>query len=162
MFSHGRLDVGTRVLLDTFADLPQGKVLDFGCGAGVISAYAQSLPGQRTFTLVDCDALALASSGRTMAHVGADFKVLASDGLSEVEGEFDLILSNPPFHQGVKTHYEATEQFLAQSFRHLKKGGELRIVANSFLRYPPIIKDAFGNCETLLTRDGFSIYRAIK
>lgn len=162
VFSHGRLDVGTKVLLDTFDDLPEGKVLDFGCGAGVISACAHSLPGERTFTLVDCDALALASSQRTMAEAGADFEVFASDGLGEVEGDFDLILSNPPFHQGVKTHYEVSEQFLAESYRHLKKGGELRIVANSFLRYPPIIKQTFGHCETLLTRDGFSIYKAIK
>lgn len=162
VFSHGRLDVGTRVLLDTFTDLPEGSVLDFGCGAGVISACAHSLPGQRSFTLVDCDALALASSKKTMAQAGADFEVLASDGLEEIEGKFDLILSNPPFHQGVKTHYEVSEQFLAGSYRHLKKGGELRIVANSFLRYPPIIKQVFGHCKTLLTRDGFSIYKAVK
>ena len=162
VFSHGRLDMGTRVLLDTFDDLPRGKVLDFGCGAGVISACAHSLPGQRTFTLVDCDALALASSEKTMLQAGAEFEVLASDGLSELEGEFDLILSNPPFHQGVKTHYEVTEKFLAESFRHLKKGGELRIVANSFLRYPPVIRQTFRNCETLLAREGFSVYRAIK
>ena len=162
VFSHGRLDVGTRVLLDTFVDLPEGNVLDFGCGAGVISAYAHSLPGQRSFTLVDCDALAVTSSKKTMAGAGAEFDVLASDGLSEVEGEFDLILSNPPFHQGVKTNYEVSEQFLVESYRHLKKGGELRIVANSFLRYPPIIKQTFGECGTLLTRDGFSIYKAVK
>ena len=162
VFSHGRLDVGTKVLLDTFDDLPEGKVLDFGCGAGGISACAQKLTGKRSFTLVDSDALALASSQKTMTEAGADFEVLASDGLGEVEGEFDLILSNPPFHQGVKTHYEVSEQFLAESYRHLKKGGELRIVANSFLRYPSIIKQTFGHCKTLLTRDGFSIYRAFK
>ena len=162
VFSHGHLDVGTRVLLDTFEDLPEGRVLDFGCGAGVISAFAHTCPGERSFTLVDCDALALASSKKTMTALGADFKVLASDGMGEVEGKFDLILSNPPFHQGVKTHYEVSEQFLAESYTHLKKGGELRIVANSFLRYPPIIKATFGHCETLLTRDGFSIYKAVK
>ena len=111
VFSHGRLDVGTKVLLDTFDDLPEGQVLDFGCGAGAISACAHSLEGERSFTLIDCDALALASSQKTMTEAGADFEVLASDGLSEVEGEFDLILSNPPFHQGVKTHYKVSEQF---------------------------------------------------
>lgn len=163
VFSHGRLDTGTRVLLDTFDHLPEGKVLDFGCGAGVISACIAGLPGERSLTLVDCDALALTSSRKTMnSSAIEDYEILASNGLAEVEGVYDLILSNPPFHQGVKTHYEVTGQFLSQSFQHLKKGGELRIVANSFLRYPPIIKAAFGNCETLLIRDGFSIYRAIK
>ena len=163
VFSHGRLDKGTQVLLETLDAVPSGKVLDFGCGAGVISAYINTLPGEHDFTLVDCDALALASSHKTMSATGSkSFTVLPSDGLSEVTGQFDLIISNPPFHQGVKTHYEVTEQFLAQSRQMLCQGGELRIVANSFLRYPPIIQKAFGRCETLLTRDGFSIYRAIR
>ena len=163
VFSHGRLDKGTQVLLETLDAEPSGKVLDFGCGAGVISAYINTLPGEHNFTLVDCDALALASSHKTMSATGnKSFTVLPSDGLSEVTGQFDLIISNPPFHQGVKTHYEVTEQFLAQSRQMLRPGGELRIVANSFLRYPPIIQKAFGHCETLLTRDGFSIYRAIR
>ena len=163
VFSHGRLDVGTRVLLDTLTDLPEGKVLDFGCGAGVISAYINRLSGKHELTLVDCDALALASSCKTLNEAGVEsFEVLASDGLSEVEGFFDLIISNPPFHQGVKTHYVVTEQFLRESFLYLRPGGELRIVANSFLRYLPIIKETFGHCDTLLTRDGFSVYRAVK
>ena len=163
VFSHGRLDVGTRVLLDTMTDLPEGKVLDFGCGAGVISAYIDQLPGNRALTLVDCDALALASSRKTLAEAGAQsFEVIASDGLSEVEGSFDLIVSNPPFHQGVKTHYAVTEQFLREALKYLRSGGELRIVANSFLRYPPIITETFGHCDTLLTRNGFSIYKAVK
>lgn len=162
VFSHGRLDRGTQVLLDTVDELPEGRVLDFGCGTGVISAFVASLPGERSLTLVDCDALALSSSRKTMEQCCAsDFSVVPSDGLSEVRGEFDLILSNPPFHQGVKTHYEVTEQFLAQSRALLRKGGELRIVANSFLRYPPIIRKAFGHCETIVVRDGFSVYRAI-
>lgn len=163
VFSHGSLDKGTKVLLETLDAVPSGKVLDFGCGAGVISAYINVLPGEHDFTLVDCDALALSSSNKTMSGVGCEsFTVRPSDGLSEVTGQFDLVISNPPFHQGVKTHYEVTEQFLVRSRRVLRPGGELRIVANSFLRYLPIIRKAFGYGETLLARDGFSVYRAIR
>ncbi|MET4693588.1 class I SAM-dependent methyltransferase [Endozoicomonas lisbonensis] len=163
VFSHGRLDVGTQVLLDTFDMMPSGKVLDFGCGAGVISAYLAQVKDGNDYTLVDCDALALASSEHSLQQLGVErFKTVASDGLSDVEGSFDFIVSNPPFHQGVKTHYAVTEQFLAESPQRLNKGGELRIVANSFLRYEPIIVKAFGHCKTLVTRNGFSVYQAIK
>ena len=163
VFSHGRLDVGTQVLLDTFDKVPAGKVLDFGCGAGVISAYLAQVAGVNDYTLVDCDALALASSERSLKQLGVEcFKTVASDGLSDVEGSFDFIVSNPPFHQGVKTHYAVTEQFLAESSQRLNKGGELRIVANSFLRYEPVIVKAFGHCKTLVSRNGFSVYQAIK
>ena len=163
VFSHGRLDIGTEVLLETFDQVPAGRVLDFGCGAGVISAYLAARAPDCHYTLVDCDALALTSSGRTMEQLGIkQYQTIASDGLSNVEGTFDLIVSNPPFHQGVKTHYAVTEQFLAESVQRLNKGGELRIVANSFLRYDPVIVQAFGHCKTLVTRNGFSIYQAIK
>ncbi|MGB0361260.1 MAG: methyltransferase, partial [Endozoicomonas sp.] len=70
VFSHGRLDTGTKVLLETLKDLPAGKILDFGCGAGVISAYISTLPEEHEFTLVDCDALALASSRKTISALG--------------------------------------------------------------------------------------------
>ncbi|AMO57244.1 hypothetical protein GZ77_16420 [Endozoicomonas montiporae] len=163
VFSHGRLDVGTQVLLDTFDAVPAGKVLDFGCGAGVISAALAKLKADNDYTLVDCDALALASSERTLKQLGVErFRTVASDGLSEVEGTFDFIVSNPPFHQGVKTHYAVTEQFLAEAAPRLNKGGELRIVVNSFLRYEPIIVKAFGHCKTLVTRNGFTVYQAIR
>lgn len=163
VFSHGRLDQGTRVLLATLDSLPSGRVLDFGCGAGVISAHINALAGNHDFTLVDCDALALASSERTLQDSGCrSFKVLPSDGLSAVSGSYDLIISNPPFHQGVRTHYEVTERFLVQSRQLLRPGGELRIVANSFLRYQPIIEQVYGHCQTLLVRDGFSVYRAVR
>ena len=163
VFSHGRLDIGTQVLLDTFDTTPAGKVLDFGCGAGVVAAYLATLAPDNDFTLVDCDALALRSSDKTLEDAGVEqFRTVASDGLSEVTGSFDLIVSNPPFHQGVKTHYAVTEQFLAESASLLRKGGELRIVANSFLRYEPIIVKVFGHCKTLVTRNGFSVYQARK
>ncbi len=161
VFSHGRLDQGTRLLLETLDAVPGAKVLDFGCGAGVISAYIHHLPGQHHFTLLDNDALALASSQKTMESNGCQsFAVVASDGLAAVSGSFDLIISNPPFHKGVKTHYEVTERFLVESRQLLSPGGELRIVANSFLRYSPIILQTFGHCETLLSKDGFTVYRA--
>ncbi len=166
VFSHGRVDVGTAVLLDTFDTFDTfdtGRVLDFGCGAGVVAGFLGQLNPDAHFTLVDSDALALESSTRTLQENNVqNFNVVASDGLSEVSGEFDLIVSNPPFHQGVKTHYAVTEQFLAESAQRLRKGGELRIVANSFLRYEPIIKQAFGDCKTLVVKKGFSIYQAFK
>lgn len=166
VFSHGRLDKGTKVLLEAMQgdkQPPQGNVLDFGCGAGVISACLHQLAGKRRYTLLDCDSLALQSSAKTMTSLNdAKFSVLASDGLAQLTEQYDCIISNPPFHQGVKTHYEVTELFLNRAVHHLKTNGELWVVANSFLRYPLIIERTFGNCETLLVQDGFSIYRAVK
>jgi 16S rRNA (guanine1207-N2)-methyltransferase len=49
---------------------------------------------------------------------------------------------------------------LRKARQHLKKGGELRLVANSFLRYQPLIEEQFGICTVKAEGQGFRIYRA--
>jgi len=70
------------------------------------------------------------------------------------------ILSNPPFHVGVHTDYFATENLLRKAAKHLKNGGELRLVANSFLKYQPLIEEHLGICAIKAEGQGFRIYRA--
>lgn len=160
VFSHGRLDVGTALLLDHLDGLPEGAVLDFGCGAGVVgAALARRYPAS-TLHLLDVDAFAVASSRQTLAANGLAGTVIAGDGIAAAPTGLAAIVSNPPFHSGVKTDYRTTETLLAEAVRHLRPGGELRLVANSFLRYPPLIEAAFGNCHTLAERDGFKVYSA--
>lgn len=162
VFSHGRLDRGTALLLEHLDGLPSGHVLDFGCGAGVLGAIVKRRYPQNRVTLLDVDAFAVASSRLTLAANGLEGEVIAGDGIDAAPCELDLILSNPPFHTGVHTNYQASENLLKKSADHLKKGGEMRLVANSFLRYPPLIEAALGNCETRAQADGFKIYRALR
>ncbi|MNU10965.1 Ribosomal RNA small subunit methyltransferase C [compost metagenome] len=58
------------------------------------------------------------------------------------------------------TDYQASEDLLREARDHLLPGGELRIVANSFLKYPPLIEYHLGPCQTLAEGDGFRIYRS--
>ncbi|AXA65325.1 MULTISPECIES: methyltransferase [Pseudomonas] len=160
VFSHGRLDVGTALLLDQLDGLPEGAVLDFGCGAGVVGAALARRYASSTLHLLDVDAFAVASSRQTLAANGLSGTVISGDGIAAAPTGLAAIVSNPPFHSGVKTDYRTTETLLAEAVRHLKPGGELRLVANSFLRYPPLIEAAFGNCRTLAERDGFKVYSA--
>ena len=162
VFSHGRLDVGTKLLLETLSkENIRGQVLDFGCGAGVIGTWLATRHNRCRPTLLDTDAMAIESARRTLAANNIEGgKVVASHGLAEVKGRYDWIISNPPFHEGVKTRYDVTEQFLTDCKNHLCKGGQLRIVANSFLKYRPLIEEAFGHCEELAKGEGFTIYGA--
>ena len=160
VFSHGRLDVGTALLLEQLDGLPEGAVLDFGCGAGVVGATLARRYPASTLHLLDVDAFAVASSHQTLAANGLTGTVIAGDGIAAAPTGLAAIVSNPPFHSGVKTDYRTTETLLADAVHHLRPGGELRLVANSFLRYPPLIEAAFGNCRTLAERDGFKIYSA--
>jgi 16S rRNA (guanine1207-N2)-methyltransferase len=160
VFSHGRLDRGTALLLQQLDNLPTGHLLDFGCGAGVLGATLKRRYPQSQVSMLDVDAFALESSRLTLAANGLEAEVMGGDGIHAAPLELDAILTNPPFHQGIHTEYLATETLLRQAAKHLKPGGELRLVANSFLKYPPLIEEHLGPCTTLGTGDGFHLYQA--
>ncbi|HFH4757300.1 TPA: class I SAM-dependent methyltransferase, partial [Pseudomonas aeruginosa] len=111
-------------------------------------------------SLLDVDAFAVESSRLTLAANGLDGEVIAADGIDGAPRELAAIVSNPPFHQGVHTDYQASERLLQRAAEHLAPGGELRLVANSFLKYPPLIERHLGPCRTLAEGDGFRIYSA--
>ncbi|MCS3834480.1 16S rRNA (guanine1207-N2)-methyltransferase [Aeromonas veronii] len=157
VFSAAELDLGTQMLLATVPAM-KGSLLDFGCGAGVIgSVLAKRNPGLKV-TMVDINALALESSRRTLAINDLQGEVHASDVYSDITGSFDQIVSNPPFHAGLKTFYAATEQFLAKAPEFLLPNGSLTIVANAFLRYQPILETHFKRTEVISSDAKFKVY----
>lgn len=160
VFSHGRLDRGTALLLEHLDKLPSGHLLDFGCGAGVLGAAVKRRYPHNTVTMLDVDAFAAASSRLTLAANGLEAEVLTGDGIDAAPMNLNAILSNPPFHVGVHTDYFATENLLRKAAKHLVKGGELRLVANSFLKYQPLIEEHLGVCAIKAEGQGFRIYRA--
>ncbi|HAS61951.1 MAG TPA: 16S rRNA (guanine(1207)-N(2))-methyltransferase RsmC [Vibrio sp.] len=161
VFSHGEFDIGSQLLLDTLPNL-QDKVLDFGCGAGVIGSVMAILNPGIELEMCDISALAIESSKATLAANNLQGRVFASDVYSDCAQDYQFIISNPPFHSGLDTSYSATEMLLAHAPKQLSSSGELLIVANSFLKYPPIIEQAFGNCDTLNKTSKFAIYYAKK
>ncbi|WP_339486360.1 class I SAM-dependent methyltransferase [Pseudomonas sp. EL_65y_Pfl2_R95] len=162
VFSHGRLDVGSRLLLDHLDGLQQGHMLDFGCGAGVLGAALKRRYPDSQVSMLDVDAFAVASSRLTLAQNNLEAEVICGDGIDAAPFELSTVLSNPPFHQGVHTHYHASENLMRQAAKHLKPGGQLRLVANSFLKYPPLIEEHLGPCTTRAEAKGFRIYDARK
>ena len=81
VFAHGRLDAGTALLLDALAALnPEGDVLDFACGAGLIGACISANNPHTRVTLLDTSALAIRACEETLAANRLAGSVLASDG----------------------------------------------------------------------------------
>ena len=166
IFSDGRLDDGTALLLDSLARSPvRGPVLDFACGAGVIGTWLQLWQRQRGETPapvdgVDVQAQAVWCARETYREAGVEGDIRASDGLAGVTGHYRTILSNPPFHTGVRTDTGITARFLQDAARHLLPGGELRLVANTFLPYEEPMKRFVGPVAVLHRDKRFTIYSA--
>ena len=160
VFSQNRLDIGTAVLLPFLKQVTAGKIADFGCGSGVISAYLSKLnPKNRIFAL-DVDAFALASTQMTFEKNNLPLEQLeikAVKGIEDAPLFLHAIVSNPPFHQGIQTDYNASETLCKTARRHLKSGGELWIVANRFLNYPLLIEQSFSQCTTKADQQGFKV-----
>lgn len=162
VFSRDGLDIGSQLLLSTLKPHMKGKVLDVGCGAGVLSAMLASFSPKVRLTLTDVNAAAIASSKATLAANQLEGDVFASNVWSDISGRFDMIMSNPPFHDGVQTSLDAAQTLIRGAVSHLNTGGELRIVANAFLPYPQVLDEAFGSHEVLLQNGRFKVYRAVK
>jgi len=162
VFSQAKLDIGTSVLLENLSQPVAGKILDFGCGAGVIACFIGLKNPDAELHLADVSALALTSSKKSLAINHLHGKTIATNSLSSVTEQYQYVISNPPFHQGVKTHYQATEQFLARINQHMTSNGQLTVVANSFLKYQPIMENAFGKVHVLSAKRGFTVYQTKK
>ncbi|ELY5870182.1 16S rRNA (guanine(1207)-N(2))-methyltransferase RsmC [Cronobacter sakazakii] len=161
VFSRDGLDVGSDLLLSTLSPHTKGKVLDVGCGAGVLAAVLASHSPKVRLTLCDVSAPAVEASRATLAANGFEGEVVASNVFSEIKGRFDMIISNPPFHDGMETSFEAAQTLIRSAVHHLNIGGELRIVANAFLPYPNVLDETFGNHEVLAQTGRFKVYRAV-
>ncbi|HIF9085355.1 TPA: 16S rRNA (guanine(1207)-N(2))-methyltransferase RsmC [Photobacterium damselae] len=161
VFSHGEFDKGSELLLNNLPQL-HGKVLDFGCGAGVIGAVMKAKYPEIDVELCDISALAIESAKETFKVNSLTGSFTATDVYKTLTGPYQFLISNPPFHAGLKTFYAATENFIAQAPEYLAENGQLVIVANSFLQYPPLIEQSLGQCEVTASTNKFNIYKAVR
>ncbi len=161
VFAHGRLDQGTELLLNTAAMPTHGSLLDFGCGCGVIGAHVSQLSQDSCrIDAVDHDAMALAASRATYALNNVCGEVMASDGLSAVQQRYDVVITNPPFHHGIRTTTDATHRFLDSVRDHLNDSGSLLMVANAHLDYPEWLKRHFRQTEVLARTGTYQVTRS--
>ncbi|GAA3898236.1 16S rRNA (guanine(1207)-N(2))-methyltransferase RsmC [Halomonas cibimaris] len=163
VFGHGKVDEGTALLLETLAGTlgkTPLKVLDLGCGDGIISAWLARRGHQ--VTAVDVNHFAVEATRRTLAANGLEGRVLASDVYSglEPDARFDLIVSNPPFHQERDIDYGPAGRLIREAPARLGRGGQLALVANAFLPYAATLGHAFGEFDVLADNRRFRVYRA--
>ena len=163
VFAHGRLDPGTALLLNALTDIPvDGDVLDFACGAGVVGACIASCNENANVTLLDNSALALKACEETLAANDLHGAILASDGLLELMGTFDLVVSNPPVHTGVKTDSRLSMRLMESIHDHINPGGALIMVANIHLPYEKWLSQRFRHIGQLVSNDRYKVILAKK
>jgi 16S rRNA G1207 methylase RsmC len=119
VFSHGRLDAGTKILLSDAPPPPgSGTFLDLGCGAGPIAlSLARRSPDARVWA-VDVNERARSLTADNARQLGlANVRVAAPDEVP-TDIRFDLIWSNPPIKVGKNELHRMLMQWLTRLSEH--------------------------------------------
>jgi 16S rRNA (guanine1207-N2)-methyltransferase len=156
VFAHGHLDPGTRLLLGALPELPpRARVLDFGCGSGVVGAVVADRFPQVRLDLLDVDAVALEAARENVP--GA--RLLLGDGLPPWDGEgYDAILSNPPFHRGKVEDTEMLRRLVLETPAVLAPRGILVLVTQRRIRVDETFRKAFGTVRLTAEGGGFRVW----
>jgi 16S rRNA G1207 methylase RsmC len=162
LFAGGGLDVMTDFLLQTMTAsktcaLGGGRggngrdevlsALDFCSGSGTLAAAVRFVRPSARLTLLDADAVAMLAARENLSVVrdGSSSGVgsfqpatfVLSDGWTGLadDEKFDLVVSNPPVHLGLRPEFTVLSDMIAGFEKRLNPGGEAWFVAQ---RYVPI------------------------
>ncbi|MEY9933817.1 23S rRNA (guanine1835-N2)-methyltransferase [Catenulispora sp. GP43] len=167
-FSADHLDIGTRFFLPWLPTRSDAaRIVDLGCGNGVVGlAAALANPGAAV-TFVDESYQALASARATFEATFApgerQAEFLAADGMAGFEpGGVDLVLNNPPFHSHQATTDATAWRMFTGARAALRRGGEMWVVGNRHLGYHVKLKRLFGNCDVMASNPKFVVLRAMR
>lgn len=164
VFSKNTVDYGSRVLIQAFnwEELPQGKILEVGCGYGPIGlAVAHASGRQVEMTDVNERAIDLAEQNANKNQV-ENVDIHLSNIYADVhEKNYAAILSNPPIRAGKKV----VHQIIEEGYDYLQEAGTLTIVVQKKQGAPSAQKkmdEVFGNATVIKKDKGYYIIQSIK
>jgi 16S rRNA (guanine1207-N2)-methyltransferase len=166
VFAQGKLDEGTRLLIESVDVHTDDDALDIGCGVGYLGLHIAQLAREGSVTMVDASLAAVAMAQRSVEQSGLagsrTIRVVPSDGTQAVTSQrFDLVVTNPPFHSGGIQTTEIAERFIRGAAEVLRPGGRFYLVANRFLKYEPVIRECFEKVEEVGGDTRYKVLRAI-
>jgi 16S rRNA (guanine1207-N2)-methyltransferase len=158
-FSPREIDLGTLAMLSVVNFEQAQKVLDLGCGYGVVGVLAAKIVGPGNVVMVDNHPRAVELARRNCKLNGVDgVEVTLSDGLASVTAnDFDLILSNPPYH----VDFSTPRHFIEKGFNRLAVGGRFYLVTKRLKWYRNKLSSIFGGSR-VEEIDGYFVFQSTK
>lgn len=154
-FSYGRMDDGSRAMLEVAAVKAGDKVVDMGCGNGSVGCLAAPMAGPTgEVTFVDSNVRAVALTDHNAKHNGlTNYKLAATATMADLGmGAFDVALANPPYYAN-----SAVARMFIQSGRDLlKPGGKFYLVTKMPVQTIPEVVESFGSVESVENR-GYTV-----
>ena len=158
VFAADRIDAGTALMLGALPPLGVGaRVLDYGCGSGLIGAAALAQSSSITLDALDSDSVALQAARENIASA----RLILGTALGEVgAARYDAILSNPPLHQEVAEDHALLHQLIAAAPAHLLAGGVLQIVVQRRIPLDRLLSQHFAAVTVAVETGRYRVWRA--
>ena len=158
-FSPQSIDKGTLLMLSKIQVTNKDKVLDLGCGYGVVGIYIAKIIGGDKVVMSDISGEAIELTNNNLKHNNLEnVRVLKSDGLKDIsDNDFTMIISNPPYH----TDFSVAKSFIEDSFRKLVINGKLLMVTKRLEWYKNKIAAVFGGVK-VYEMEGYYVFVAEK
>ncbi|MEM3550214.1 MAG: methyltransferase [Candidatus Bathyarchaeia archaeon] len=163
VFSKKRIDLGTRVLIESMLLPDKGLVLDLGCGYGAVGIVAAAINPKLHVIMVDVNerAVQLAKQNIKLNNI-YNAEVRKGSLYEPVEGfTFNTILSNPPVSAGMET----VKAIVFEAPRHMANKANLQMVVRSKIwgkRLRTFFEESFGNVRILAIKSGYRVLIAEK
>jgi len=163
VFSKKRVDLGTKLLVESMILPESGLVLDVGCGYGAIGIVAAVLNPELHVVMVDINERAVRLARRNIElNRVYNAEVRRGNLYEPVKGMlFNCILSNPPVSAGLAT----VKAIITEAPEHMTKKATFQMVVKSKVggkRFQQIFHDTFGNCTILARESGYRVLMAEK
>ncbi|MDQ2075509.1 methyltransferase [Marinimicrobium sp. ABcell2] len=148
LFGWDKVDQGSEYLVSKLPDALSAlteaprSLLDLGCGYGYLALMTRDLPMTRR-VLTDNNAAAVALAEVNCRENHLDAEVIAADCGDHLQERFDVVLCNPPFHQGFSVSGELTQRFLKATQRLLSPSGVAIFVVNAFIPLENLAAERF-------------------
>lgn len=158
VFSADHLDEGSRLMLTALPRLgASARVLDYGCGSGVIAAAMRAqLPGAH-LELLDADSVALLAAAENVAGART---ILGTALVAAGPVRYDAILSNPPLHIGLAEDHRALEALIADAPKILRRGGFLQLVVQRRVPLGVMLGKHLGEPVVVTEDASYRVWRA--
>jgi 16S rRNA (guanine1207-N2)-methyltransferase len=157
-FGYGRMDGGSRAMLEVAEIHPGDHVLDMGCGNGTVGCLASQRTGPTgRVTFVDSNARAIRLTElNAKANSVPNFELVTTATLAGLPpGGFDVALANPPYY----ANSEVARLFIQSARDLLKPGGRFHLVSKMPVQTIPEVVHTFGDAESVENR-GYTILTA--
>lgn len=164
VFSKNNIDYGSKLLIETYLkenDINEKRVLDVGCGYGFLGIMISRVTDSYV-EMIDINKRAVHLTNMNIKRY-KDFKgkTYVSNVYENVEGKYDIIITNPPIRIGK----EKLLEILIGAFDHLEDNGLLYYVIRKdqgALSIKKILEENSINVEIINRDKGYFIYRAKK